>query len=82
MAFGSLKMLIKVGRTFGGVVVLKVCHESLDRLSHGHCTENVAALYPDPNFFSQHENARSVVFTSVASIPTSPGMKFYFQISV
>lgn len=73
-------MLIKVGRTFGGVVVLNVCH--LDRLSHDHCTENVAALYIDQNFFSQHDNARSVVFTSVASIPTSPGTKLYFQISV
>lgn len=42
-------LLIKVGRTFGGVIVLNVCH--LDRLSHDHWTENVAALYIDPNFF-------------------------------
>lgn len=27
-------LLIKVGRTFGGVIVLNVCH--LDRLSHDH----------------------------------------------
>lgn len=49
MVFGSLITLIKVGRTFGGVVVLNICH--LDRLSHDHCTENVAALYIDQNFF-------------------------------
>lgn len=80
MVFGSLRTLIKVGRTFGGVIVLKVCH--LDRHSHDHCTENIAALYIDPILFSQHENARLVVFTSVASILTSPRMKLYFQISV
>lgn len=73
-------LLIKVGRTFGGVIVLNVCH--LDRLSHDHWTENVAALYIDPKFFLQHGNARSVVFISVGSIPASPGLKIYFEIPV
>lgn len=45
-------MLIKVDRTFGEIIVLKVYH--LDRLSHNHCTANVVALYIDPDYFSQH----------------------------
>lgn len=79
MVFGSLLTFIMVGRTFGGVIVLKVCH--LARLSHDHCTENVAALYIDP-IFLQHENARLLVFNSIASILTSQSMKLYFKISV
>lgn len=47
-------MLIKMGRIFGGIIVLKVYY--LDRLSHDQCTENFAVLYIDPDYFSQHDH--------------------------